>query len=124
MVTPRRIEAHGGFTAAVTSVCQPNQGVTIIAVVFLIRGPVFGDRIDLGVTLDMAEHRVADGGLAELACHGDVLCVVEILVAKEHDLPTFRKASRTAFNCSGGSGRARSTPWISAPICRVKRTLR
>ena len=30
VVTPRKIEPKGGFTAAVMSVCQPDQGVTII----------------------------------------------------------------------------------------------
>ena len=34
MVTPRRMEALGGLTAAVTSVCQPNHGVTVIASYF------------------------------------------------------------------------------------------
>jgi hypothetical protein len=35
----------------------------------------------------MPEHRMTDGRFAELACHGDVLCMVEILVSKENDLP-------------------------------------
>src|ERR1700749_2655702 len=34
IVTPRRIEAKGGLTAAVTSGCQPKQGVTLIASYF------------------------------------------------------------------------------------------
>ena len=39
------------------------------------------------MALDMAEHRMTDRRLAELARHGDMLCVIEILVAKEDDLP-------------------------------------
>ena len=35
----------------------------------------------------MAEHGMADRRLAELARHRDMLCVVEMLVAEEHDLP-------------------------------------
>jgi hypothetical protein len=31
------------------------------------------------MALDMAEHRMADGRLAERTRHGDVLCVIEIL---------------------------------------------
>jgi hypothetical protein len=35
----------------------------------------------------MPEHRMTDGRFAELARHGDVLRVIEILVPKENDLP-------------------------------------
>ena len=35
----------------------------------------------------MAEHGVADGRLAELAGHRDVLRMIEMLAAEEHDLP-------------------------------------
>src|SRR5215469_12451644 len=35
----------------------------------------------------------------------------------------FRKASRTSFTCCGGNGLVRSTPRISAPICRVSGTI-
>jgi len=37
--------------------------------------------------LHMAEHGMPDGGLTELARHGDVLGVVEVLVAEEDHLP-------------------------------------
>src|SRR5262249_52150629 len=55
--------------------------------VFLVRGAMFGDRIDLGMPFDMAEYRMTDRRLAELACHGDVLRVVKVLVAEEHNFP-------------------------------------
>ena len=35
----------------------------------------------------MAEYGMADGRLAELAGHRDVLRMIEILVAEEHDFP-------------------------------------
>jgi hypothetical protein len=35
----------------------------------------------------MAEHGMADRRLAELAGHRDMLCVVEMLVAEENNLP-------------------------------------
>src|SRR5215469_3858180 len=35
----------------------------------------------------------------------------------------FRKASRTSFTCCGGNGLVRTTPRISAPICRVSGTI-
>ena len=44
-------------------------------------------RVDLGMALDMAEHGMADGRLAELARHRHVLRVIEMLSAKEDDLP-------------------------------------
>ena len=35
----------------------------------------------------MPEYRMTDGRFAELARHGDMLCMIEILVPKENDLP-------------------------------------
>ena len=69
------------------SACQPDQGVTIIALCFSLAVPVLGDRIDFGIALDMAEHGMADRRLAELARHRDMLRMIEVLVAEEDDLP-------------------------------------
>src|SRR6516162_10157183 len=56
-------------------------------VVFFVRGPVLRDRIDLGMVLEVAEHRMTDRWLAELTRHGDMLCVTQILVPEEDDFP-------------------------------------
>ena len=45
------------------------------------------DRVDLWVVFDMAEHGMPDRRLAELARHGNVLRVIEILFPEEDDLP-------------------------------------
>jgi hypothetical protein len=39
------------------------------------------------MTFDMSEHSVTDRRLAELARHSDVLCVIEVLVTEEDNLP-------------------------------------
>jgi hypothetical protein len=49
--------------------------------------PVLRDRVNLGIALDMAKDGVANRGLAELPRHGDMLCMVQILAAKENHLP-------------------------------------
>ena len=53
----------------------------------LVGGAVLGDRVDLGIALDVAEHRMPDGRLAELARHRDMLSVIEVLAAEEYHLP-------------------------------------
>ena len=45
------------------------------------------DRIDFGVSLLVAVEHVADGRVAETPRERDVLRVVEVLIAEEHDLP-------------------------------------
>jgi hypothetical protein len=71
------------LTAAVTSVCQPDHGVTIICSRFS-----FAVRfLALGIALDMTEHRMPDRRLAELARHRDMLSVIEVLAAEEYHLP-------------------------------------
>src|ERR1019366_6907196 len=65
--------------------CHHHRGAIFVG------GPVLGDRVDFRKALDMAEHRVADGRLAELARHGHMPRVIEMLPAKEDDLP-FQKS--------------------------------
>src|SRR5437762_7805750 len=52
----------------------------------LVGGAVLGDRVDLGIPLDMAEYGMTDGRLAKLARHCDVLRMVEMLTTEEDDL--------------------------------------
>ncbi|MFO1157944.1 MAG: hypothetical protein U1E60_03810 [Reyranellaceae bacterium] len=115
-MTPRRIEPAGGFTAAVMSVCQPDQGVDIIESIG-ISGAIFGDRVDLRILINMPEYSVADRALSELPGHRDVLRMVEVLAAEEHHLP-FQQSVPDGFELACGSG-LRSTLPISAPICSV-----
>jgi hypothetical protein len=64
---------------------RPRRHHHLLAV--LVRGAVLGDRVDLGIALDMTEHRMPDRRLAELARHRDMLSVIEVLAAEEYHLP-------------------------------------
>src|SRR5215475_11702597 len=87
MVTPRRMEALGGFNAAVMSVWPSGpRSLRARATMGLCRAEL-GDRVDLGEIVDMAEDRVPDGRLAHLSRKGDVGPVIEVLTAEEDDLP-------------------------------------
>ena len=48
----------------------------------------------------MPEHRMPDGGLAELARQRDMLRVIEMLVAEKHDLP-FQESGANLFQLLG-----------------------
>jgi hypothetical protein len=74
------------LTAAVMSVpAGPRRHHHLFAI--LIGGAGFGDRVDLRIALDMAEHGMADRRLAELAGHRDMLRMIKVLASEEHDLP-------------------------------------
>ena len=68
---------------------------------------VLGNRVQLGVALDMAEHRMAYGQLAKLACERHMLLVAQMLVAKEHHFPAQqRRADAVDFGGRPPAARA------------------
>lgn len=62
---------------------------------------VLGDRVQLGVALYMAKHRMPGSQLAKLARKGQMLLMAQMLIAKENHLPAQQgRADGVNFRCA------------------------
>ena len=89
MTSARRIDAAGGFTAAVTSACQFGLSKLLPPCAEASLEPVTEDRVDRGVVRigNRIEQRMRGRRRSEGAREPQMVVVRDELVAEEHDLP-------------------------------------